>query len=180
LHACDIADALGMPAVIVPARAGVLSAVGMAGAPRQHEAVRSWSSPASVDGLAAALDELAAVARHAVATGPEAGAVPSVATFVDCRYAGQSHELTVADVESFHGEHERRNGYARPTSPIEVVALRARAWLDAPVAVRDLAPVERQRVVGPVVLVEPDCTIVVPSGWVAEPGEGGALVMRRR
>src|SRR4029450_6825837 len=29
LHACALADALGMPAVVVPARAGVLSAVGL-------------------------------------------------------------------------------------------------------------------------------------------------------
>ena len=33
LHACALADALGMPAVVVPARAGVLSAVGLLTAP---------------------------------------------------------------------------------------------------------------------------------------------------
>ncbi len=42
LHACALADALGMTRVIVPARAGVLSALGMLGAPRQRELVRSW------------------------------------------------------------------------------------------------------------------------------------------
>ena len=45
LHACALADALGMPAVVVPPRAGVLSAVGMLAAPRQVDLVRSWPDP---------------------------------------------------------------------------------------------------------------------------------------
>ena len=39
LHACALADALGMAAVIVPPRAGVLSAVGLLCAPMQHDLV---------------------------------------------------------------------------------------------------------------------------------------------
>ena len=45
LHACALAEALGMPAVVVPPRAGVLSAVGILGAPRQVDLVRSWGFP---------------------------------------------------------------------------------------------------------------------------------------
>ena len=37
-----------------------------------------------------------------------------IVTTVDCRYPGQSHEITVPTVADFHAEHERRNGYARP------------------------------------------------------------------
>ena len=53
LHACALADALGMPAVIVPARAGVLSAVGLLTAPRRRRVVRSWPTPQDHAGLAA-------------------------------------------------------------------------------------------------------------------------------
>ena len=44
LHACAIADALGMPAVIVPPRAGVGSAVGLLASPRRQEVVRSFGA----------------------------------------------------------------------------------------------------------------------------------------
>ena len=54
-------------------------------------------------------------------------AVPGaeVTTAVECRYEGQSHEVRVATVADFAAEHRRRNGYDRPTTPVEVVALRA-------------------------------------------------------
>jgi N-methylhydantoinase A/oxoprolinase/acetone carboxylase beta subunit len=173
LHACDLADALGMPAVVVPARAGVLSAVGLACSPRQRELVRSWATSADHD----AAGDLDALGREAVGL---VGRGAIVETFVDCRYAGQSHELTVAAVDDFHEEHRRRNGYARPGASVELVALRARARLDAPLRIADLPPVERGAATGPMVIAEPDCTIVVADGWTAEPGEAGALVIRRR
>ena len=52
LHACAVADALGMRAVLVPPRAGVLSAVGLVSAPPQRELVRSWPDPADHAGVA--------------------------------------------------------------------------------------------------------------------------------
>src|SRR5207248_2292597 len=101
LHACAIAAALGMPAVVVPPRAGVLSAVGLLCAPRQRDLVRSWPAPAVQDGLEAALTALAGEARTAVGTGARAGEDVTVETSVDCRYAGQSHEITVPAVGGF-------------------------------------------------------------------------------
>ena len=79
----------------------------------------------------------------------------------------------------FPAEHERRNGYARPGAPIEVVAIRARASRAAPLTIGQLPVVERARVVGPDVVIEPDCTVWVPDGWVAEPAALGAWVMVR-
>src|SRR5687767_12019492 len=93
LHACDLADALGMPAVIVPPRAGVLSAVGLLCSPLQRDVVRSWPAPLERTGLDAALAELAAEAAALVAGD---GAGVTVTTSLDCRYEGQSHELSVA------------------------------------------------------------------------------------
>ena len=173
LHACELAEALGIPTVLVPARAGVFSAVGVLCAPRLAERVRSWPTPRHHEGLVEALRALGEEAAAAV--GPEA----VVTTAVDCRYAGQSHELTVADVGAFHHEHERRNGFRRDTAPVEVVALRAVASVPAPVGVGDLAAVGRAPVEGPAVVAEPDCTIWVPPGWRGEPGAAGALVLRR-
>jgi N-methylhydantoinase A/oxoprolinase/acetone carboxylase beta subunit len=175
LHACAVADALGMRAVVVPPRAGVLSAVGLLAAPRQVDLVRSWPRG---DGGAASDDaarELAGSAARALGEEPA-----SVQVAFDCRYAGQGHELTVASVAAFHAEHERRNGFARLDAPVEVIAIRATAR--GPVVALDLpVPPGRGRGphLGPRVMAEDDCTIWVPPGWAAELGGGGAWIIRR-
>jgi N-methylhydantoinase A/oxoprolinase/acetone carboxylase beta subunit len=174
LHACALAEALGMAAVIVPPRAGVLSAVGLLCAPLQHDIVQSWPTPRDHDGLEDAHVKLAAAASAAVGGGA------TVDLSVDCRYEGQSHELTVAAIADFEAEHARRNGYARPGAPIEVVALRARAVAAVPVDVTALPVPKREPVLGPAVVSEPDCTVYVPAGWRAEvEGEVGAWILRR-
>jgi N-methylhydantoinase A/oxoprolinase/acetone carboxylase beta subunit len=204
LHACALAEALDMSVVIVPARAGVLSAVGILCAPLQVDRVRSMADPLDHDAALAAAAELQqevnswAVHHLGARTGsfaftsaggefvpdpgvPGAGEPVSWATttWFDCRYAGQSHELPVTHPSKFHTEHHRRNGYARRGHPVEVVAVRARAALPSPVSVADLPAPERSGAVGPAVIAEPDCTIWVPDGWVAEPGAAGALLLRR-
>ena len=128
-------------------------------------------------GLSEAVGRLADDAV-ALVGGGDGGAV-SVETALDCRYAGQSHELRVADVADFHAEHERRNGYQRPDAPVEVVAIRARAEIASGLAIVDLPDVERAEGVGPTVLAEEDCTIWVPEGWRARRGEAGALLVER-
>jgi N-methylhydantoinase A/oxoprolinase/acetone carboxylase beta subunit len=197
LHACAVADALGMRAVIVPPRAGVFSAVGLVSSPRERELVSTWATPSSLDGLAVARRGLADRAREAVggirrseSAGDSVGdsvvdsvgdsVVDSVVeSFVDCRYRGQSHELTVREPQDFPAEHERRNGFARADAPIEVVALRARATRPAPLRIEDLPVVDRATVRGPRVVVEPDCTVWIPAGWTAHPGPTGAWILRR-
>ena len=188
LHACALAEALGMPAVIVPPRAGVLSAVGLLCSPVQHDLVRSWPTPRDHAGLDTVLEEMAERARSELCgrmaslghiDGAEAGEA-KVETALDCRYAGQSHELTVSTLADFAVEHRRRNGFDRPEAPVEVVALRARAIRPAPLEVTDLpAPPERRPAEGPAVVCEPDCTIWVAEGWRADPGPVGALLLTR-
>jgi N-methylhydantoinase A/oxoprolinase/acetone carboxylase beta subunit len=111
------------------------------------------------------------------------GAAPPVEVelAMDCRYAGQSHELTVPTAAAFEDEHRRRNGYARPGAPVEVTALRAAARLPAPVPLERLpAPAaSRQPARGPAVLAEPDCTVWIPPGWTAEVGPGGSWLVTR-
>jgi N-methylhydantoinase A len=164
-----------MPCVIVPARAGVLSAVGILGAPQQRTLVRSWPTPTSLDGLDDALRALGEEAAALVGGGAQ------VIRGVDVRYAGQSHEITVGTVSEFHEEHERRNGYSRAEGALEVVALRATASLPTSgLSPLDLPAVERDGADGPAVISEPDCTIWVPEGWTARPGAAGALLLERR
>ena len=72
-------------------------------------------------------------------------------TAVDVRYLGQSHELTVECTAatrwdeiagSFHELHGQRNGFARPSDPIEVVAVRAIASGRPHLVWDDLPPVQ--------------------------------------
>jgi N-methylhydantoinase A/oxoprolinase/acetone carboxylase beta subunit len=169
LHACAIADALGVRAVIVPPRAGVCSAAGLLCAPRARAVVHSFVGGSLADALQAVANE----ARVKV------GSDATVETAVDCRYVGQSHELTVSTPDEFPAAHERRNGHARPGAPVEVVAVRARASLQAPTRITDLPDVDRASVTGPAVVAEPDCTVWIPDGWRAEPRELGAWVLER-
>ncbi len=111
LHGCALADALGMPAVIVPPRAGVLSAAGILGAPRQVDLVRSWPTPGDTDGLGAAIEDLAADARSRLAgeAGPgSAGPRTEVVRAVEARpgSAGPRTEVEQA-VEAGPGSDRR-------------------------------------------------------------------------
>jgi len=175
LHACALADSLDMPAVIVPPRAGALSAAGMLAAPREVHKVTSWPEPGD---HAAAEREVARMGAELMGRLSGDGVVD---TALDCRYAGQSHELTVGAVGDFASEHQRRNGYSRPGTPIEVVALRASARVASPVRLADLPDpgLRSGRHRGPVVIAEPDCTIWVAAGWTAQVGGGGAWVLTR-
>jgi N-methylhydantoinase A/oxoprolinase/acetone carboxylase beta subunit len=170
LHACALAESLGMPAVVVPPRAGVLSAVGILGAPRQVDAVRSWPDPADHGGAAAAAARL----------GASIGAGGQLEMWLDCRYSGQSHELTVPSVDAFPAEHERRNGFAMAGTPIEVTAIRASARWPSPVDTASLPSPDRRGVAaGPAVIAEDDCTVWVPQGWRAAAHPSGSWLLTR-
>jgi N-methylhydantoinase A/oxoprolinase/acetone carboxylase beta subunit len=178
LHACSLADALGMWAVIVPAGAGVLSAIGLVTAPVERELVRSWPGGASRDGLDEAANELAGevVVLVAAMAGCDPADVQAEVAF-DCRYREQGHELRVGAVAEFAEEHRRRNGYDRPGTDVEVVAIRARGVVPSTSAWPEVAP--RTPVTGPAVVADADCTIHVPAGWVGRVGHLGALVLER-
>ncbi len=170
LHACELAELLDMGAVIIPPRAGALSAVGILGAPRQVDLVQSWGALLDHPGAQAAADRLRAQAQKQL---PEAD---EITTSFDCRYSGQSHEIQVPSPELFHRQHHQQNGYSRPDTPVEITAVRcvARASLEVP-----LPDVEREVVAGPAVITEADTTIWVGEGWRSELGRAGSLVLRR-
>jgi len=156
LHACALADELGMSTVLVPAAAGVLSALGLAAADERRDAVRSYVAPLA-----------------------EVGELPGVGE-ADLRYEGQSFELTVPLgprlAERFHEAHERRYGHADPGRPLELVAVRTAEVRSAP-PVALTGP--RLGVRGPAVLELEGSTAWVPDGWAGETETHGTLVLRR-
>ncbi len=154
LHACQLAEELGLRRVIVPRHPGLLSALGMLFAHNAHTLSRAIMRPLErgqeVDALsevAAALDDMRVEAlgrleregfgvsiadRHVFDFKGEIaiGGAVVLSASADLRYAGQSHELTVplsAAAEAFERLHERLYGYKNPERAIEVVAIRLRA-----------------------------------------------------
>ncbi len=147
LHATALARRLEMQRVIVPPYAGVFSALGLLLSPPRADASRSVLPGAADAALDRAIAEVADQARADLAATGATGPV-EVATLVDARYRGQSHETVVpygpgdgraALKARFHTQHEVRNGFARPGDPVEVVTVRAVAtappalrWTDLP------------------------------------------------
>ncbi|HEU5213907.1 MAG TPA: hydantoinase/oxoprolinase family protein [Gaiellaceae bacterium] len=143
LHACALAEELGMEAVLVPAAAGVLSALGLAAGDERRDHVLSHVRPLGE------VDELP----------PEGEA--------DLRYRGQSFELPVplgGDLaERFHRTHEERYGYADRSREIELVAVRTADLVPGPDL--ELPGGEPQRASGPALLELGGSTLWIPPRW---------------
>jgi N-methylhydantoinase A len=144
LHACALAEELGISTVLVPAAAGVLSALGLVASEERRDNVRSYVCPLE-----------------------EAGELPGEGE-ADLRYRGQSFELTVplgaGLADRFHRAHEERYGYSDRDRPVELVAVRTAEIRPGP----DLSlPAEpRLDVSGPALLELDGATCWVPPGWV--------------
>ncbi len=139
MHACALAEELDIPRILVPHACGVLSALGLAIGDTRRDYVRALLGPLDSLDPGPAFAELAGRAER-----DQPGA--SCTRLVDCRYAGQSHELTVAAGEGaqatrarFEAEHTRRYGYALPAQGVELTAVRLVATLPGP-RPRVLAP----------------------------------------
>ena len=157
LHACALADELEIGTVLVPAAAGVLSAVGLVGSDERRDSVRSYVVP---------LDE--------------AGELPGEGE-ADLRYRGQSFELSVPlqpDLAAaFHRAHEERYGYADPGRPIELVTVRTTDVVSGPdIELPRTAPLDAD---GPVVVELEGATCFVADGWRASRDHNGTLRLTR-
>jgi N-methylhydantoinase A len=145
-----------MATVLVPAAAGVLSALGLVAADERRDAVRTYVMPLT-----------------------DAGELPAEGE-ADLRYAGQSFELSVALgpglAERFHEAHESRYGYADPKRPLELVAVRTAEIRPAPAVKVAGSPLAAR---GPQVLELDGATAWVPEGWTGETDAHGTLVLRR-
>ena len=141
LHACDLADALGIPQVLVPTAPGVLSAAGMLISDITRDAEQGLHltiGPADAGSLARLDEAFSLVAGQARAAIGEDGYDSNVRIELaaDLRYLGQSHELTVSLNQgghaqslrnAFHEAHIERFGFSNTDTPVEVVTARAKA-----------------------------------------------------
>ncbi|MFO1464664.1 MAG: hydantoinase/oxoprolinase family protein [bacterium] len=131
LHAAELAEALQIPRVLIPAYPGLLSAYGMAFAEWRRDYVRTvlWSEQqASMAALRKLFSGLESQARRDARSERIASAELRLEAALDLRYQGQSFELTLPFLPSFrqnfHSAHRRRYGHAYPRRPLEVVNLR--------------------------------------------------------
>jgi len=157
LHACALAEELELATILVPAAAGVLSALGLVGSEERRDQVIPYVRPlAEVEDL------------------PAEGAA-------DLRYAGQSFELTVPIqpdlVEAFHREHEERYGYADRSGEVELVAVRTAEI--TPGLEFDLPPGELLHVEGPAMVELDGATCFVAPGWVGDRDGDSTLVLTK-
>jgi N-methylhydantoinase A len=157
LHACALAAELGIATVLVPAAAGVLSALGLVASDERRDSVRSYVVPLA-----------------------EAGELPDEGE-ADLRYRGQSFELAVPlgpDLAGrFHRAHEERYGHADPAREIELVAVRTADVRPGPQL--ELLVTQCYKVEGPRLVELDGSTCWVAPGWSGETDAHGTLVLRR-
>ena len=147
LHACEVAEGLTIPRVLVPRYPGVLCALGLLMADVALEASRAVLdvvTPALVASLRAQVDEMTAQARADLAQEGIAAEDMVFSPLADARYRGQSYELTVPFCEdvaaAFHDAHARAYGHAMPDRAVEIVNLRLQATGIIPKPVLSAAP----------------------------------------
>jgi N-methylhydantoinase A len=126
MHACSLAEELGIETVLVPRAGGVLSALGLA----ISDLRRDYVSPflGGLDGVEEEEFEQRFTGMEQTAAGDLDG--PEHTRRADLRYGGQSFEITV-DADSFgkledrfHAAHEQRYGYRMDDEKVELVNVR--------------------------------------------------------
>jgi N-methylhydantoinase A len=155
MHACSLAEELGMRIVLVPRASGVLSALGLAISDLRRDYVRPF--PAQLESADAEAIERAF--RELEQSGREELGEPELRRRADLRYRRQSFELSVEadDIASlaarFHDAHDARYGFRIDGEPIELVNLRltataavAKPELDEPPAAGDARPGSRDAI----------------------------------
>jgi N-methylhydantoinase A/oxoprolinase/acetone carboxylase beta subunit len=167
-HACELADRLEIGTVLVPAHAGVLSALGMlmAGVSREYSA-SALGRPAG-----AVFAELEARARAEMTE--EGFEEVVLERHVDLRYTGQSYELRLPwrDRNRFEAYHRQSYGYVHQGREVEVVTVRVTVTASSPdeslfssASGSDSAHYS---------------SVYVPDGWANSTDEVGNRILRRR
>jgi N-methylhydantoinase A len=184
LHVCALADLLGMKRAFVPARAGLLSAVGMLVSRTVQERSQTVLGLPSAQRRQVLRTMLDAVQG----AGPDKTAEhvsPTLEIRAELRFRGQSFELSVtpaaddATTEAvFREEHLRVFGYV-VDSPVDWVTLRVRALGQESPSLPPCTPMLRDAVQGPCVIRDPACTVWVAPGWCALPERAGGIVLQR-
>lgn len=138
LHACELAQALAIPRVIVPALPGALSAYGILASDVIKDLSRTILLRVKDEAPRGELEnEFRALERSAQQEFRDEGwqGQPRLVRSADMRFRGQGYELNIPfgrDLSAaFQREHQRRYGYAYENRELEIVTLRLRAILPA-------------------------------------------------
>ena len=147
MHACDLAQSLRIPRVIVPAHPGALSALGILISDVVKDVSRTVllriggaENSQRDNGLPVRrLDASYAELRQQVAAELKKEQWHGKAIYdpsADLRYRGQGYEINLSYghdlLERFHAEHKKRYGYSSPASAVEIVTVRLRGRLASP------------------------------------------------
>ena len=200
-HAAGVARLLGIDRVVVPALAGVFSAVGIGRAARRAEVVAPVSTSIA-SAVAAATHQLpftGHVTVHLMAR--HCGTDGAIALALDGDAAPAGAALGPTLTRAFHAAHRAQLGFERPDLAIEAVEVRAAveaplapaprleragplapprsrpAWFEGWRAVDWVEGGPGASVVGPALVQGDGCTVVVPAGWVGA-WQDGALVLQ--
>ena len=202
LHACEIAEELGIRTVVVPELAGALSALGMLLA----DGVRDYA--AGVLGGTDLESVFTTLETKARKDSPRA----AIERSADLRYSGQSYEINVPwtgtrTAARFHKEHARIYGYSNPKAAVEMVTIRVRArvtlrkpklarspaepgraskrrvwvngtWRDLPVWYRKNLTATRRT--GPALVLDYGSTTLVAAGWRYSVDAAGNLLITQQ
>jgi len=143
MHACALADELGIPRVVIPRYPGVAAALGLLATDIRHDLRRSWLAPTAAvapERLDAELARLESDAQALLAASADASSGFDLAYELDMRYRGQAYNLTVpfagrpvtaasiaAAQDAFEDQHRRLYDYTPAVTETEIVTLRLRA-----------------------------------------------------
>ena len=205
LHACDIAERLGMSTILVPAEAGLLSAYGLDCANVERFAERQINLLAGDPALEEKFAEADREAEELLQESGFEGRV--VRRIIEARLSGQDAALsfdlrdsaTISD--HFRKQYEATFGYPPPPErEIEVVSFRAIASTEQtqlcsvnhptgstpssnPVKSKGFVKrdtlTEQQSISGPATIQDPFSTFHLKQGWIATVATGGSLVANR-
>ena len=134
LHTCELAEALGIPRVIVPAQPGALSAFGILVSDIVKDYSRTVLWRVKNELPAARMNREFTRLRLQAQKDFRAEQWPGRIQYspsIDVRFRGQGYELNIPYtprlIQTFHAEHTRRYGYAYENREVELVTLRLRA-----------------------------------------------------
>ena len=206
-HACLVADALGVPEVLIHPLAGVLSAWGIGLADRRLMRRRSVEEP-----LGSFTDSRLDREFEALTAELPTEGVPTISRALELRASGTETAIAVPAgplpgiAAEFRSRFMQRFGFAPADADPLVATLSveavipgerhamepapagsadprtARVWFDGwrnvPLHARDALPPGRV-IAGPALIVEANSTTVIEPGWAATPLPDGTLLLRR-
>ncbi|MCZ6804577.1 MAG: hydantoinase/oxoprolinase family protein [Proteobacteria bacterium] len=207
LHVCELAEQLGMRQAIVPNRAGVLSALGMLVAEPGRQLTQTLGlSLSDTDGtqIENAIQKLVEKGKKALLKEGHQLENLIINVSLDLCYHGQAHALEVSwagkssSEVAFHRQHLNRYGYQLST-PVELVNVRVGVKVRQGLLFEDgtdyallntsvdsdkdfimRAEIQPgQSINGAVTICDPDSTIWVAPGWIAEMDKQGHIVLTK-